>query len=215
MSQENIHTYKSGEVIFTEGDPGEHMYVLLQGAVELRIKVNGAESVIKVIEEPNDFFGEMALIDGKPRSATAIAIKNTRLLEVNRETFENMILTNGKFALKIIKILSERIRQTNEQIENLLNTNPKDRINRGIVDYALRVNERIHDGSYKVRVLDLKNWLNTKLGITLDEIDNQLFRLLKAQTISYAPTSAQSKECIIVPPAFVKEYNRRTSQGVR
>ncbi|MCX7655084.1 MAG: cyclic nucleotide-binding domain-containing protein [Treponemataceae bacterium] len=215
MNQENIHIYRNGEIIFKEGDPGESMYILLQGAVELRIKVNGAESVIKVIEAPNDFFGEMALIDGKPRSATAIAVKNTRLLEVNREAFENMIVTNGKFALKIIKILSERIRQTNEQIENLLNTNPRDRINRGIVDYALQVNERIHDGSYKVRVLDLKNWLNTKLGITLDDIDNQLFRLLKAQNISYAPTSAQSKECIIVPTTFIKEYNRRSSQVSR
>ncbi len=210
MEKASYVVYEPGTIIFKEGEEGNLMYILLEGVVELKMKVAGGEVVLKVIDQPNDFFGEMALIDGKPRSATAVATKLTKLLPIDSAAFESMILTNGKFALKIIKILTDRIRKTNSQVEELIEIAPKDRINRGIADFSRRTNQRIHDGSYKVAVQDLKEFINNRLGIPLDDIDTQLFRLLKAESIQYAPTSAQSKEYLIISAKFVQEYERRT-----
>ncbi len=210
MEEASYVVYEPGTIIFKEGEEGNLMYILLEGVVELKMKVAGGEIVLKVIDQQNDFFGEMALIDGKPRSATAVATKLTKLLPIDSTAFESMILTNGKFALKIIKILTDRIRKTNSQVEELIEITPKDRINRGIADFSRRTNQRIHDGSYKVAVQDLKEFINSRLGISLDDIDTHLFRLLKSESIQYAPTSAQSKEYLLIPAKFVQEYDRRT-----
>lgn len=185
------------------------MYILLEGAVELRKEVQGAEIVLKTIDQKNDFFGEMALIDGKPRSATAVAVKPTRLIPVDINAFEKMVLTNGKFAWKIIGILSDRIRETNKQLEGLLNTSPKERINFAIADFALKLNTKIHDDRYKVPVEDLKSWLNNRCGICMDEIDNHLFRLLKSESIAYGASKEKGNTELLISTSFINQYNRR------
>ncbi|MFQ3547947.1 MAG: Crp/Fnr family transcriptional regulator [Termitinemataceae bacterium] len=209
MENLTIYTYPVNGVVFKEGDPGDVMYILIEGAVELRKRVNGAEVVLKTIDQKNDFFGEMALIDGKPRSATAVAIRPTKLLPVNYKAFEKLIETNGTFALKIIGILSERIRQANEQIEELVNTNPRDRINYAIVDFALRQNTKIFDGRYKVPVEELKSWLNSRCGVSVDDIDAHLFRLLKAESLAYATSKDKGTTDLLLSASFTQQYNRR------
>jgi CRP/FNR family transcriptional regulator/CRP/FNR family cyclic AMP-dependent transcriptional regulator len=126
MANDDVKRYGKGDVIFKEGEKGDLMYVLLEGAVELKMKVEGGETVIKTVDTPNDFFGEMTLLDERPRSATAIASLPTKVLAVDGPTFESMILSNGKFALKIIKVLAARIRRSNVQISELIETMPKD-----------------------------------------------------------------------------------------
>ena len=69
MEQGQTKILRTGETVFAEGDAGDIMYVLLEGAVELRKKVGKGETVLKTVSTPNDFFGEMALIDDRPRSA--------------------------------------------------------------------------------------------------------------------------------------------------
>lgn len=201
--------YQIGEVIFHEGEPGNCMYVLLEGAVDLKVKVEKGEAVIKTVDTPNDFFGEMALLDDSPRSATAVAVKRAKVLMVDGPTFESMILSNGKFALKIIKVLSARIRRSNDQLSELIDTMPRERIARGMVDYALHRGERIHDGSYKVHVEDMKAWINTHLGLSLEEADSVIQRFLKGETITYAATSAKTKEHVLLPFAFMRDNDRR------
>jgi CRP-like cAMP-binding protein len=209
MENLTIYSYPFNGVIFKEGDPGNIMYILVEGAVELRKEAQGAEIVLKTIDQKNDFFGEMALIDGKPRSATAVAIKPTRLIPVDINAFEKMVLTNGKFAWKIIGILSDRIRETNKQLEGLLNTSPKERINFAIADFALKLNTKIHDGRYKVPVEDLKSWLNNRCGVSMDEIDNHLFRLLKSESIAYGASKEKGNTELLISTSFIHQYNRR------
>jgi CRP/FNR family transcriptional regulator, cyclic AMP receptor protein len=210
MANDNVKLCESGDIIFREGEVGDLMYVLLEGAVELRMKVERGETVLKVVDTPNDFFGEMALLDDRPRSATAVAAKKSRLLAVDGPTFESMILSNGKFALKIIKVLAARIRRSNDQVSELIETMPKDRIARGMIDFALRHGEAIHEGAIKVNLEMMKGWINTHLGAAQDEIEAAIFRLLKDESISWAATSAKTKENLILPAAFVKANDRRT-----
>jgi len=209
MEMGAVRIVEAGEVVFNEGEKGERMYVLLEGSIELKVKVDRGEAVIKVVDTPNDFFGEMALIDGRPRSATAVAAVKSKLLAVDGPTFEAMIVTNGKFALKIIKVLSQRLRSTNEHVEDLIETGPKERITRGMSDFAARHGEVIHDGSYKVKFEDMRTWINGRLGFPLEDIDLLVYRLLKAEAIAWAATSAKTKEHLLLPEAFVRDNDRR------
>ncbi|NLJ46831.1 MAG: Crp/Fnr family transcriptional regulator [Treponema sp.] len=203
--------YLTGESIFREGDPGDVMYVLLAGAVDLKKRVEGGETVLSTIDEPNEFFGEMALIDGRPRSASAVAVRDTKLLVVDRPAFEALIQSNGKFALKIIKVLSERIRCSNDLVSDLIETMPKERIQRGMADFALRFGERIHDGGIKVRMGDMKAWINGRMGIALDDLDAAVFRMLKDGAIRWAATSSQTKEHVVLPAEFLARVDRRAA----
>jgi CRP/FNR family transcriptional regulator, cyclic AMP receptor protein len=162
------------------------------------------------VNTPNDFFGEMTLLDERPRSASAVAVKKTKVLAVDGPTFESMILTNGKFALKIIKVLAARIRRSNDQVSDLIETMPKERIARGMTDFAVHHGEEIHDGGIKVNVEAMKNWVNSHLGASPDEIEAAIYHLLKDETIAWAPTSAKTKENLVLPKEFVRENDRRT-----
>jgi len=206
----SVAFFNEGDIIFRQGDPGDVMYILVSGAVELRIKVEKGEKLLKCVDTPHDFFGEMALVDGSPRSATAIAVKPTKLIVVDEAQFEKIVLTNGKFAWKIIQVLSQRIRNSNLQISELIELGLRDRVQRGMTDYALKFGEKIYTGGLKIPIQGLKEWLNTRLGIALTDIDSVLFRLLKDETISYAPTSTKTKDYIVLSEEFIRANNRRS-----
>ena len=210
MANDNVKLFEPGDLIFKEGEKGDLMYVLIEGSVELNKKVEHGETVLKTVNTPNDFFGEMALLDERPRSASAVAIKRTKVFVVDGPTFESMIVANGKFALKIIKVLTARIRRSNDQVSDLIETMPKERIARGMTDFAVRHGEPIDGGGIKVNVDAMKNWVNTHLGAGQDEIEAVIYRLLKDESIFWAPTSAKTKENLVLPPEFVKTNDRRT-----
>jgi CRP/FNR family transcriptional regulator, cyclic AMP receptor protein len=205
----SVLEYKAGDIVFKEQQKGEEMYILLEGAVELRKKVGTSEQLLKVVDKPNDFFGEMALIDGNPRSAAAVAVQPTKLVVVDQPSFEKMVLSNGKFALKVIKILSERIRISNIHISELAAEVPKERCVRGMVDYSLKHGEEIFNGGLKVNTAEMSEWVNSHMGVTKKEIANCLYRMLSVKEIDYAPTSAATKEEIVLPKDFVDRHDRR------
>jgi len=213
MANDNVRIFEAGEPIFKEGEKGDLMYVLLEGAVDLTMRLEHGDTVLKTVETTNDFFGEMALLDERPRSASAKAVKKTKVLAVDGPTFESMILSNGKFALKIIKVLAARIRRSNDQVSDLIETQPKDRIARGMTDFAVHHGEAIHEGGIKVHVESMKAWVNSHLGASSEEIEAAIYRLLKDETIAWAPTSAKTRENLVLPKEFVRENDRR-SQGL-
>jgi CRP-like cAMP-binding protein len=206
--QKRVHFYNPGDVVFREKDQGNEMFILLEGAVELTKKVSGAQQRLNVLRSRNDFFGEMALIDGRPRSATATAIEPTKLIVVNQAAFEYLIMNNGSFALKVIRVLTQRIRSSNLQISELAELMPQDRFVYGLVEYALAHGEPMYDKGVKVNLQEMKSWVNTHHGISAKEIDNHVFRLVKRNRVPFAPTSHESKECIVLSEDFIRRYNR-------
>lgn len=205
----NTQIFEAGTVIFKEGDKGTLMYILVKGCIELRKKVEGGETVLKLVKTPNEFFGEMSLIDGRPRSATAFASEKTTLITVDDTIFDSMVLSNPKFALTIIKTLSARIRSSNVQISELTETIPRERTARGMVDFALQHGELIFDGGFKVHVETMRSWVNSHTGIAFDDFDACLVRFLKNEVLRYAATSAKTKEHVVLSELFVRENNRR------
>jgi CRP/FNR family cyclic AMP-dependent transcriptional regulator len=208
MEQDKVRTFKPGELIFREGEKGDLMYVLLEGAVELKMKVEKGETVLKTVETPNDFFGEMALLDDRPRSAAAMAVRPTKVLAVDRPTFESMILTNGKFALKIIKMLSARVRRSNTTVSELIETLPRERIARGMAEFAAKYGAKCNDGSVRVGVERMKTWINGHAGMPLDEIDATIFRLAKAENVYYG-SGGKDKDILVLSSDFLLANERK------
>ncbi len=195
-----------GEIIFREGDLGDVMYILQEGMVDLKKKVEKGEVVLKTISKSSEFFGEMALIDGSPRSASAVAMAPTKVLVIDGKSFEKMILTNGNFALKIIKILSSRIRNTNQQLEALIVTSPRDRILSGMARFAAEFGEKLPNGHYKISVRELRIWINSNMGIPHDDIDAWIGKFLSMRIIVYAGTS---RDHFIFSQNFVGKYDKK------
>jgi CRP/FNR family transcriptional regulator, cyclic AMP receptor protein len=108
-----INEFAAGEVIFEEGSTGRELFVVLDGKVDIA-KVNGASRTVIVTLGKGEFFGEMAVIDGSSRSATAIAAAaNTRVMRINHARFVYLVSQQPAFALMIMDALSKRLRASN------------------------------------------------------------------------------------------------------
>ena len=109
-----INEFNVGDVIFEEGSTGRDLYVVLDGQVEIA-KVSGAHKTVIVTLGKGEFFGEMAVIDGSSRSATAIAATpDTKVMRINHARFVYLVSQQPAFALMIMDALSKRLRASND-----------------------------------------------------------------------------------------------------
>jgi CRP-like cAMP-binding protein len=112
--------FAAGHVLFHEGEDGEEMYIIQAGHVAIKKKVkDGTETTLAVLEK-GDFFGEMALLERQPRSATAECMEECDLIVINGETFGDMIKSNPEIAVRMLRKQSIRLRETNRQVEHLM-----------------------------------------------------------------------------------------------
>jgi CRP-like cAMP-binding protein len=100
-----------GDVIFRTGDPGQEMFIILDGEVHIS-QEEGGQRFVQARFSKGHFFGEMALVSGKPRVATAVAAAPTALMPLSRETFLNKVQTDPEVALHTVQILIVRLRRS-------------------------------------------------------------------------------------------------------
>jgi len=104
-------TFKAGETIFREGDPATELYVIQSGRVEIRL----GNRLLNTLSERH-IFGEMALIDAAPRSATAIAATDVTLVPVSEKQFLFLVAQMPFFALNVMRVLARRLRAMNQTV---------------------------------------------------------------------------------------------------
>ena len=108
-----INEFDVGDVIFEEGSTGRELFVVLDGRIDI-VKKNGASTTVIVTLSKGEFFGEMAVIDGSARSATAVsAAPNTRVMRINHARFVYLVSQQPAFALMVMDALSKRLRASN------------------------------------------------------------------------------------------------------
>jgi len=124
--------FEDGEVIFKEGNPGDKLYIILKGEVEIFKELGEGKEEILARLRPGEYFGEMSLIDDAPRSAGARAKGEVVALTISKPDFEILLKANDSFASKIYKFfvrtLSQRLRNTNEKIKRILEVLGKEEI---------------------------------------------------------------------------------------
>lgn len=111
--------FPAGAVVFEEGDPGSRMYVIQSGEVRI-VKRVGTRDITLARLGAGEAFGEMALLERQPRSATAVVELSSRILEIDEAAFADLIRRNGEIALRLLRRLSARLREANRQIRNFL-----------------------------------------------------------------------------------------------
>jgi len=112
-------SFKKGELIFSEGDLGSEMFIIQSGRVRIFKTIDNYDQTLTILEK-GDFFGEMSVLEGLPRSAAAEADEDVELIKINSANFVAMIKANVEIAIRIMRKLSLRLREANVQIERLM-----------------------------------------------------------------------------------------------
>jgi len=131
---------KEGQPLFRAGDPGDAMYVVKSGSIELSVKDNAGQKIVLHIVEPGELFGELSMLDSKPRTATAIALHETELLELDRDDLILLFKKQPEAALHMMAAMGEMTRKA----DALLRTRVSKNLNEEIEDKATMV-ERVTD----------------------------------------------------------------------
>jgi CRP-like cAMP-binding protein len=175
--------YPTGTVLFCEGDPGHELYVLQSGRVQLTRRIEGEEKILAVLAA-GEFFGEMAVVNQRPRSATATVLEDARLLVIDSRTFEAMIRGNAEVAVRLIKKLAVRLEQANQQIEILLLRDANHRVIRALRQLA---ETRGQPEAAGVRVELSWAELADRVGMSDQEVAEILANLEQARLVTAAP----------------------------
>jgi CRP/FNR family transcriptional regulator, cyclic AMP receptor protein len=117
-------TFDPGKTIFTEGEHGDHMYIIQAGKVRISKNIGGRDHELAVLEK-GDFFGEMAIVSRIARTANATAVNTVNLLAFDRQGFMGMIEKNAKIALNVIDKLCRRLQNANGQIQLMFQRNQR------------------------------------------------------------------------------------------
>jgi CRP-like cAMP-binding protein len=137
--------------LFQEGDRGEEMFIIQTGKVKISKRIRGVEKTLATLEK-GEFFGEMAILNDKPRSASAETLEDCDMLVIDRKTFDALIRGNVEIAVRFIKRLADRLRETNDQMEALM---IKDNTSRLVSILAKQVKEQSKGGEFAITVDDL------------------------------------------------------------
>jgi hypothetical protein len=111
--------FQAGEKIFQQGDVGTEMYIVRSGAVRVFRDIEGRKEAMSVLEK-GDFFGEMAVLEGTPRTDSAEAVEATELIRIHSAIFDRMIRRNTEIAVRMILKLSRRVEDANARLQEVL-----------------------------------------------------------------------------------------------
>lgn len=126
-ADEFTRTYPKDTMLFSEGQPGEELYIIQRGSVKI-VKIVDNNEVLLAVLKQGDIFGEMALLESKPRSANAIAYEDCTVLAVNKENFERMVGSQPQIITRLTQLLAERIWFIYKQLANTLISDPLGRM---------------------------------------------------------------------------------------
>src|SRR4051812_24617577 len=191
LAYSRIETYRNNDVIFRKGDPGRGMMGVLGGEVRIVVpSVDGREIVVNVIRK-GEIVGEIALLDGKDRSATAVAVGDCTLLAIDRRDFLPFVESRSGLALRLIAILCQRLRRTTQQVEDVLFLDAPARVAKQLLELAaagatptpagLRIEARLSQRELGQRIGLSRESVNKQLGewqqLGVLTIENRLITL--------------------------------------
>ena len=192
--------YAEGTVLFREGEDGDSMYVVQDGEVEIRRTIGGCERVLAVLAA-GEFLGEMAVVNDRPRTATAVVKSPARLLVISAATFEAMIRSRAEIAVRIIKALASRLERANQQIELLLVRDANHRVvhflRRLAEEQAQEVGIRVLDGAVHIN-MELGE-LASRIALSAHQTGDALERLRAARLVVPAREAGVEHNGYVIP----------------
>jgi CRP/FNR family transcriptional regulator/CRP/FNR family cyclic AMP-dependent transcriptional regulator len=140
-----MRRFNQGQVIFHHGDPGGLLYIISQGKVKISHSTQDGQEALLAILGTGDFFGELALLDDSPRSATAEALETTDTLTLHREDFRHYLSSNPDFAMHVLQTMAKHIRRLNSQLSDIFFLDLAGRLARTLLRLADEHGKTIND----------------------------------------------------------------------
>lgn len=140
--EHSIEDHPAGTVIFRQGDIGDAMYVIESGSVEIRRRIHDQEHVLAVLKK-GEFFGELAIFNGRPRSATAVVRRDARVRVIQAGSLLAYVAEQSELMANMVGTLAERLEQANHQAEIFLYEQPDHRMVHSLCHAA---EEQVHKG---------------------------------------------------------------------
>src|SRR3954463_7327777 len=198
--------YGEGETIFNQGDEGCSLFVVDDGAVEISYGEGKTKFVLASLF-PGQYFGELSLFDGAPRSATATAMKRSRLIRLDRDALVDFVNGSPAAALRIIGEMSERLRQTNELMSRQVSRNVLEEAEERLT-FGQRIADRVaaFGGSWPFIILFsaiMLVWMTSNVVLLSRPFDPYPFILLNLALSSVAALQA---------PIIMMSQNRQSSK---
>lgn len=128
--------FKAGTVLFREKEPGDAFYIIVSGLVKVFTSNTGGEEKILSVFQAGDNFGELSLIDGKPRSASAQVLEDSMFLTLRGTEFLQLLKAHPDMSLSIMQELCRRIRETNEHVYDLTFVDARTRVLKNLIIFA-------------------------------------------------------------------------------
>lgn len=165
--------FKSGEVLFREGEMGTEAFLLQEGRVRLIKRVRAVDRSLMVLR-PGDLFGESALVPGTPRPSTAVALEDGSALALDQSTFQSLLESNRAIAAKMIRQLVLRLRDAEDRIEIMMLRDTQSKIVGAILKLA-RQGRATQDASTVLAVSPME--LSTRVGLDIDAVKRGVQKL--------------------------------------
>jgi len=177
--------FRRNEIIFHEGDPGQELYLIQSGTIRVYVNgLDGSETSIILFGRSGDIFGELAVIDGLPRSATAVAMEDTKLLVMSRTQFRYHMRQCPQLGLNFMQELSRKVRYNTRQVDSLSSLPIQQRLARKIIELSQDYGRAQQEGVLIDMLLTQAN-LASLIGATRESTNRGLSKFQKQAWITY------------------------------
>jgi CRP-like cAMP-binding protein len=165
--------HPAGRILFERGDPGDSLMIVLEGRVKISsLSADGREIVLNFID-PGQVFGEIALLDGKPRTAGATTLEPSELFVLKRQAVLSFLEEKPLVAIRLIGVLCQKLRRTTQMLEDKILLNMAPRVARGLLRLAAEHGRRTAEGV----LIDMKlsqSELGAYVGLSRENVNRQL-----------------------------------------
>jgi CRP/FNR family cyclic AMP-dependent transcriptional regulator len=177
-------TFRSGEAIFHRDDPGQMLYIIKEGKVKICLISPDGQEISLVVFGKGEYFGEFALLDGLPRSADAIALEKVECYTLLRSDFHSVIMKNPKIAIQVMEVLCERLRKTDQQVEDLIVLDVYGRVAKKLLELADTHGLKQEDGSILINIRLTQQDLAAMVGASRESVNKVLGHYTDKQYIT-------------------------------
>ncbi len=199
-----VRRFRRGEVLFHEGDPGDALFIVASGAVKVVVpSEEGGEAILATLRR-GDFLGELALLDGAPRSASAIALEPTEALALPRIQFRALADTEPAIRDALLEALAGELRRLTTHVAELHFLDMTGRLAARLAQLAEEHGERLPDGSIRLDAPLTQSDLAAMIGATRQSVNKLLGEFEQSGLVRL------EREAIVVPdlPALVRAARR-------
>jgi CRP/FNR family transcriptional regulator, cyclic AMP receptor protein len=167
-----VQSMKKGDTLFRKGDQGTALYLIVSGKIKISVTSRLGDEVILSILPSGEFFGDMALLDGMPRSADAVALEDSQLYVLYQEDFLSIIMKSSTAIKSLFSTLCNRLRKTDKFVEETCFLNVSSRLARRLSEFAERLIKSGEVGELRIEMTQSE--LASMVGATRESVNKEL-----------------------------------------